>query len=85
MMNEYTPIRNFYALQEVLSFIQENPLPENEAHIDVIEILPPTDDQIDVEDFDDCVSDGEDLDPTSLLLTFLAQLNSTSAIMKSNL
>jgi len=66
-MNEYTPIRRFYTLQEAVSFIQENSLPENEEHIDVIEIPPAPDDQTDVKDFDDDVIDGEDLDPTFLL------------------
>jgi len=36
MMNEYTPIRRFYTLQEAVGFLQENPLPENEKHIYVI-------------------------------------------------
>jgi len=66
MMNECTPIRRFYTFQEAIGFIQENPLPENEEHIDVIEIPPAPDDQTDVEDFDDDVIAREDLDPTFL-------------------
>ena len=58
-MNYSNSHGSFYLLQAV-SFVEEHSLPQDDDHIDVIEIPPEADALIDLEDFDDDILHGED-------------------------
>ena len=63
-MNESQPAEHqFYCLRGAIAFIEENPIPQDNDQIDVIEVPPKADAVTDQEDFDDEIVDGRDKDP----------------------
>ena len=66
-MNESQPAEHqFYCLRDAIAFIEENPIPQDNDQIDVIEVPPKADALTDQEDFDDEIVGGGDEDPLYL-------------------
>ena len=66
-MNESQPAEHqFYCLRDAIAFVEENPIPQDNDQIDVIEVPPKADALTDQEDFDDEIVDGGDKDPLYL-------------------